>query len=124
MTDNKVLTIVIGGNMEEDEKQLREDTDANQPQNILYLESYEQLNKLLSPAKLDLLRFIIQLSNDGLDKSVSQIAKELNRKQEAISRDLQQLKGLKLVDMRRINRIVIPSTEYDSINILCGECLA
>ncbi|HZX20435.1 MAG TPA: hypothetical protein VFF13_05460 [archaeon] len=124
MTDNKALTIVIGGDMEEDERQLQKGTDKNQPKNVLYLKSYEQLNKLLSPAKLDLLRFIIRLSNEGEDKSVSEIAKELNRKQEAISRDLQQLKGLKLVDLRRINRSVIPFTDLDSINILSGELQA
>ncbi len=115
---DKELTIYIGGDMDKDERELLETPKGlDQPTNILYLDSYEQLDHLLSPKKLDLLRYLIQENKKGGEKSVGEIASELNRQQEAISRDLHYLKNLKLVDLRKVSQTVYPHTEFQSINI-------
>ncbi len=116
--EDKELTIYIGGDMDKDERELLETPEGlNQPKNIIYLESYEQLNRLLSPKKLDLLRYLIQENKKGSEKSVGEIATELGRQQEAISRDLHYLKNLKLVDLRKVSQTVYPYTDFQSINI-------
>jgi len=115
----KELTIYIGGNMEKDEKELLENPSEGlkQPTNILYLESYAQLHRILSPTKLDLLRYLIQMNSKGTEQSVGEIATELDRQQEAISRDLHYLKNLKLVDLHKVSQTVYAYTDFQSINI-------
>jgi predicted transcriptional regulator len=117
------LTILIGANEEADIKELFSGKPINeiiQPKNILYLDSFEQLYKLLSPAKLDLLRFLIEYSPNKKPKTVSEIANGLNRHQEAISRDLGQLKQLGLIERKQIKQTVFAQAKIKSINIkLC-----
>ncbi len=121
--DSKKLVVFIGGDMEKDEKELLENPEkgVKQPKNALYLESYEQLNKMLSPKRMDLLWYLIEERKKGNEKSVTEIAKSLNRKQEAISRDLHYLKGLKLVDLKKESKKVFAFTELESINIQIGQ---
>lgn len=120
----KMLTVIIGGDMERDERELLENPEKasqEQPENALYVDSYEQLNTILSPARLDLLRYLIQNKRLRHRKPVGQIAKELNRKQEAISRDLHYLHGLKYVDLKKEKQTVYASTHFESIDIQLQE---
>lgn len=119
-----MLTIIIGGDMEKDERALfanPEKASKEQSENVLYTDSYEQLNKILSPARLDLLRYLIQNKRLHRSKPVGQIAKELNRKQEAISRDLHYLHGLKYIDLKKEKQTVYATTKFEDIDIQMQE---
>ncbi len=116
----KTLTILIGGNMEADFKELfsrKPLKEIRQPKNTLYLNSYEQLNKLLSPKRMDLLHYLIEFQSGKKPKSVSRIAKELNRHQEAISRDINYLKNLGLVSLKKFRQTVYALPIYSKVNI-------
>lgn len=81
------LTIIIGGDFNKDLDALMKG-DRKQPKNVLYLKSYKHLLELLSPQKIDLLRELAKT-----DKyTVCELAKKTKRHQEAISRDIKQLK--------------------------------
>ncbi len=115
-----VLTILVGGDIESDYKELfsgKSLKEIGQPRNTLYLESYEQLDKLLSPRKMDLLRYLIETQTSDKPKSISEIAKVLNRHQEAISRDITYLKNFGLVVLKRFKQIVYALPVYYSIDI-------
>lgn len=117
---NKSLTILIGGDMDADLEELFSGKPLNgilQPKNTLYLNSYEQLNKLLSPKRMDLLRYLIETQTKGKEKSISEIAKELNRHQEAISRDIIHLKKLGLVVLKKLKQTVYALPTYSCIDI-------
>lgn len=120
MNEN-VLTIIIGGDADKDEGELftNPEKGIKQPRNAIYLRSYEELKEFLSPKKVDLLLYIMKLMKmDRTNgKSVSEIAKELKRHQEAISRDLHYLKKLKLIDLKKNGKIVIVDTKLKSIRI-------
>jgi len=117
------LVVYVGRNMEKDEKELLENPEkgAKQPKNALYLESFEELNKILSPKRIDLLWYLIEEKKKGQEKTVTEIAKNLHRKQEAISRDLHYLKSLKLIDLKKKRQNVFVFTELESINIQIGQ---
>ena len=118
--DNKALTILIGGDIEADYKELLSGKplkEIKQAKNTLYLESYKQLDKLLSPTKMDLLRYIMESQSGDELMSVSQIAKELDRHQEAISRDINHLKKLGLVIVKKVKQTVYALPAYNCINI-------
>ncbi|MBU2100529.1 hypothetical protein KKG83_07620 [Candidatus Micrarchaeota archaeon] len=117
------LVVFIGRSIEKDEKELLENPKKGmkQPKNALYLDSYEQLNKMLSPKKIDLLWYLIEEKKKGNEKSVSEIAKNLNRKQTAISRDLHYLNKLKLVDFKKKSQTVFAFTEFEGISIEIGQ---
>ncbi len=119
----RILTIIVGGNMEKDERELFENPKKamKQPQNVLYLDTYAQLIKFLSPKRLDLLYYLIQNKRLSQHKPVGQIAKELKRKQEAISRDLHYLSGLKLIDLKKSKQLVLAQTNLEGIEIQLAE---
>lgn len=124
MNKKNVLTIVIGGDMEKDEKAIWDNPEKaikDQAQNMIYVDSYEQLYQMLSPARLDLLRYVIRMNHQKESKSVGTIAKELNRKQEAISRDLHYLSGRRLIELKKNKQIVLPQTNLDGIQIELAE---
>ncbi|MDO8648094.1 MAG: helix-turn-helix domain-containing protein [Candidatus Diapherotrites archaeon] len=116
----KILTITIGADMDSDFNELFSDkpfSEIKQAKNMLYLESYAQLNKLLSPKRMDLLKYLMEHQSAEKPQSIGQIAKELNRHQEAISRDINQLKKLGLVALKRFKQTIYAIPEYSSINI-------
>ena len=88
-----------------------------QPRNVIYLDSYERLFEFLSPKKLDLLMHLMNLKKKGRQQSVGKIAIELKRHQEAISRDLQHLKNLKIVKLRKSGQSVFAEPEFVNISI-------
>ncbi len=117
------LTIVIGADFDADFDELvsgKPLSEIHQPRNALYLDSFEELFRLLSPAKLDVLKHLIKTQGSKKPKSVSQIAVELHRHQEAISRDISQLKRLGLVEARKEKQTVYAKAKVKKINIkLC-----
>lgn len=119
-TKSQALTIIIGGNFDNDFKNLLEGKKEalNSSKNSIYLESFEQLNKILSPKKLDLLNYLIETKVEKTPKSVTLVAKELNRKQEAISRDMKQLSNLGVIVLKKIKQTVYAIPKYNSIQII------
>jgi len=81
------LTIIIGGDFDKDLDALM-NGNLNQPKNVLYLKSYQQLLELLSPKKIDLLRELAKTQ----PYTVCELAKKTKRKQTAISRDIKELR--------------------------------
>jgi predicted transcriptional regulator len=123
VAEKEALTILIGGDIESDYKELFSGKPLKgivQPKNTIYLESYEQLDKLLSPTKIDLLRYLIETQKTDNPKSVSEIAKDLKRHQEAISRDINYLKKLGFVVLKKFKQTVYALPIYRCIDIkLC-----
>jgi len=116
----KSLTIIVGGNAESDFGELfsgKHLSEIKQPRNALYLDSFEQLNKIVSPKRMDLLRYLMDADSENNPKSVSQIAIELGRHQEAISRDIATLRKLGLVMLKKIKQTVYVIPQYNCINI-------
>lgn len=98
--NENILTIIVGGDIEADYGEIfsgKPIKETKQSKNTLYLNSFEQLHRLLSPKKIDLLRYLAKAPISKKPKTVSEIAKELNRHQEAISRDIAHLKKLGLI---------------------------
>ena len=118
--DENVLTIIIGGDMDKDDEELLTNPEKaikTRPRNALYLDTFEQLYDLLSPKKLDLLRRLINYKYVDEEKNVGEIAKDLDRQQEAISRDLHYLKSLKLIELKKTKQSVIVNTHLKAIKI-------
>ena len=77
MDKKDTLTILIGGDIESDYKELfskKPLKEIAQARNTLYLDSYEQLDKLLSPKRIDLLHYLIEVQETNKPKSISEIA--------------------------------------------------
>ncbi len=112
--------IVIGGDPDADDLELlsgKPIEETNQTRNMLYLNSVEQLIRLLSPKKIDLLRFLMKPYPVTCPDSVSGIASKLHRKQEAVSRDLKQLKKLGLVKTTKNKQKIQASVSFKRIEI-------
>jgi len=104
------------------EKELR--TVFNNPKNAkpgvhtVYLRDWSELSELLSPKRLELISFVLK---HGMKKSVSALAKELNRKQEAISRDAGILEKFSLIRKSREKQSVYLKPLYNSLKIELGN---
>ncbi len=118
-----ILNIIIGGDFNKDFEDLLQGKKIalSQTKNAIYLNSFEQLNKLLSPKKLDLLNYLIETKVEKNPKSITTIAKELNRKQEAISRDIKQLSNLGVIIIKKIKQTVYAIPKYHSIQIITTQ---
>ena len=115
-----ILKIEIGKDVGDDYKELFSEKhfrEIKQSKNTLYLKSYEQLNKLISPKRMDLLLFLMGYQEKEKPLSVSQIADSLKRHQEAVSRDLVYLKGLELVRIRQERQMSYAFPVYSEIDI-------
>ena len=118
------LTIVIGGNIKSDYKALfskKSLAEIKQQRNILYLHSYEQMDKLLSPKKLDLLLYLIEQQSGEKPLSITEIAEKLNRAQTAISRDVNYLKKMGLVTLKQFKQTVYAFSLYSGVAIKMGN---
>ncbi len=81
----------------------------------LYLRDSAELNEILSPKRIELIRYLIEHGSEK--KSVSEIAKELRRKQEAISRDASVLEKYCLVSKKKERQAVRLKALYGSLKI-------
>lgn len=114
----KTLTIIIGGDMDKDLEEMLERPEKAivRPPHVLYLDTYEQLHDLLSPAKIDVLHSIISYDTSQ-EPDIKGLAKQAKRKQEAVSRDVHALEKMKLVELKKKGRHVHVSTPFKSIQI-------
>jgi predicted transcriptional regulator len=114
--DMKQLVIKIGGDMKGDIKQVFDNPKtAQKNSHTLYLKNSEDLYEILSPKRLELLRYII---NHQIDKkTISELAEELERKQEAISRDANLLVKYNLIEKIREKQMVYLKAIYNSLQI-------
>jgi predicted transcriptional regulator len=115
---NKTLMISVGRDMDKDIEEIFKGTKKglSQPEFIFYLDSYDELHRFLTPKKLDLLLYLMGEKKHG-KKTVGEIAKALQRKQEAISRDIHKLSFLQMVNLKKIKQKVYVDTPYTAITI-------
>jgi biotin operon repressor len=112
-----VFTIIVGGDMEKDDELLFAGKPKGLPRNAYYLDTFEELNDLLSPKKMELLRHLMMYQRATLPKSISVIAKDTKRFQEAISKDIKHLRKLGLVEIVKEKQCVYPYPKFKEIVI-------
>jgi predicted transcriptional regulator len=113
----KELIIKIGSDPKKDIKKAFLNPKENVVLNThtLYLKDSKELYELLSPQRLDLLRFVTQNSLE--EYTISELAKKLNRRQEAISRDTILLaKYNMLLKIKEKQKVYIKAI-YNSLNL-------
>jgi len=112
----KQLIIKIGRNMLEDIRKVYNNPSAAKAgTHTLHLKSADELYELLSPKKIELLKYIIETKSKK--KTISEIAKAMKRKQEAVSRDAGKLAKYNLIQKSKEKQAIYLSTEYESLNI-------
>ena len=110
------LIIKIGGDMLKDIKEVFDDPRKMKPgTHTMHLKTTQDLYEMLSPKRLELLMYIIEHQNEK--KSISELANELNRKQEAISRDSKVLTKYNLVQKVKDKKTVYLKAMYGSLVI-------
>lgn len=112
------LIIKIGGNMTADIKEVFENprkAAKDVGTHTIYLRDSEQLYRILSPKRLELLRHIIKSQRER--KTISELAHDLKRKQEAVSRDANFLAGHSLIKKVKEHREVYLRALYSSLDI-------
>jgi predicted transcriptional regulator len=119
MKRDLTLKIIIGGNFDKDlDNLLNWKIDLGKHStNIIYLDSFAQLDKLLSPARLDLFKYLLKVQKTKNPESLTQIAKELQRKKESISRDIKQLDNTGLISLTKVKQTVYAIPKYKAIEI-------
>ncbi len=75
--------------------------------------SVEEISKVLTPKRLQLLRFI----KDNKPYSIREIAKQLNRDYKNVYTDLKLLKELGIIELKEKNGSLVPVVLYDEIDI-------
>jgi len=100
--------------MDKDQYDLLQGKNIKLAKNAYYVDTYEEVSKLLSPKNLELLKLIASLSEW---RSVGEIAKKSNRKQEAISRDIKKLKKNGFIETKKEGRKTIVTPKYSKIII-------
>ena len=90
-------------------------TQGTKGTHTLYLKSSKDFYEILSPQRLDLLRYI---TGNPLEKNtISELAKKLERKQEAISRDATMLCGYKMIQKIKEKQKVYVKALYKSLDL-------
>ena len=110
----KKIVIKIGADSIEDLDKLDNPKNVDKfPDNVIYFESVEQFSAILSSKKLELLKYLSEVTG----QTVTKVAIELHRKKEAVSRDLHQLESMGFVQMHKKGKNVFPKVNYESIQI-------
>lgn len=113
----KQLIIKIGASMDKDLKELFRDPRKGTPNShTVYLKTPYDLYKILSPKRIELLKYLI--SHKSEKNSISAVSKELKRKQEAISRDAKVLERHMFVEKIRKKKSTYLKTNYKSLQIM------
>ena len=110
------VVIKVGGDVWRDFKKIVTDKKAakRQPANVIYVESFEQLASILSAKRMQLIHYVARHRS----RTVGEIAKEANRKQEAISKDIHLLEKYGLVSLRKEKTKVFVEPVGTKISIL------
>ena len=111
------LVVKIGGDMKKDLEMVFENPKKYGVPNthVLYLKDCEGLYRLLSPQRLELLRRLIKYQSEK--KTVGELARELGRKQEAISRDASFLAMHQMIKKIKKKREVYLKPMFKSLEI-------
>lgn len=111
------LIIKIGVDPKEDLRKVFENPEKySQPNtHTLYLRDCEELYTFLAPKRLELLRRLIE--HQAERKTIGELAKELGRKQEAISRDATFLAAHQMIKKTKEKREVCLKALYKSLDI-------
>lgn len=112
---SKKIIIKIGETMAEDLRNLAKRPPELRGATTIYLNTWDDLQELLSTKRLELLMKLLE--NDGKKISVSKLAKELKRKQAAISRDLTILQFHQLISKTKDKQTTYPKIEFEQIVI-------
>lgn len=112
----KTLIIRIGSDMKSDIKKVFDNPKkARLNTHTLYLKDSKEFYEILSPQRLELLRFI---TNNPCDEhTISQLAKKLKRRQEAISRDTILLSKYNIIEKVKEKQRVYVKALYDSLDL-------
>ena len=81
----------------------------------LYLKNSKEINEILSPQRIELLQYITK--NSSKDNTISELAKKLKRKQEAISRDTILLSKYNIIQKTKKKQKVYIKALYHSLNL-------
>jgi len=111
------MTIIIGGDMDRDTEMLFAGKPEGIPKNIFYMDTFEDLYEWLSPKRIELLRYLIKNQDGSVPKSISVIAKDTKRFQEAISKDIKHLVKLGLVKVTKEKQSVYAYPNFKEIII-------
>ena len=81
----------------------------------LYLKNSKEINEILSPQRIELLQYITK--NSSKNNTISELAKKLKRKQEAISRDTILLSKYNIIQKTKKKQKVYIKALYHSLNL-------
>lgn len=110
------LIIKIGGNMMEDLENAYKNPKLRNPgTHTLYLKNSQELYELLSPQRLELLRYVTCHPHEK--NSIGHLAKKLERKQEAISRDAAFLEKHQMLKKIKEEQRVYLKALYGSLDL-------
>lgn len=84
-----------------------------EPDNIIYIESLEILSQILSPKRMQILQLLSKKSN----LTITTLAKELNRRREAVSRDIHILEFHSLIELDKRGKTIVPKTDIHALLI-------
>lgn len=111
------LTIIVGGDDDADLERLFAGKPEGLPRNAYYIDTFEELYDLLSPAKMHLLHWLMENQDPKKPKTITVIAKDTKRFQEAISKDIKHLVKLGLVEVKKERQSVYPYPKFKEIII-------
>jgi predicted transcriptional regulator len=112
----KKLVIKIDKSMKEDLKEVfNNPKKAKVNTHTLYLKDSTDLYEILSPQRIDLLKFIT--NNTEKDYTISELAKQLKRRQEAISRDTILLSKYGIIEKIKEKQRVHVKAIYDAFDL-------
>ena len=94
-------TIIIGGDMDKDARDVFEGKNLNQPKNVLYVDTLEEAMDYLSPKKIGLLKSLMDYEPSPCELTISELAKATGRLQPAVSRDIKDLREKGFVETRK-----------------------
>lgn len=110
------LIIKIGNGIEKDLRTVfYKPAKAERGTHTLYLKNCSELYEILSPKRLELLKHII--NHQAEKKTISELAAELKRKQEAVSRDVALLAKYSLIKKSKEKQMVYLQALYKSLDI-------
>ena len=115
----KVMVVKIGGDFIKDTKRIFDAparAEKEEPELTLYVDSWEQLQKILSKQKMSLLEYLIRREREN--DSICETACSLGRKQSNVSRDLKELSKHGLVKLERKGRNVVARPTVRQISIV------
>jgi predicted transcriptional regulator len=113
---NKILIVKIRGSILKDINELKQNSKQVPNSVTTYLDSLEELPKLFTKKRLKLLNYLMK--DFDQNKTITQISKDLNRKQEALSRDLIALEKKGFIIKTKEKQKVFPKTNFEELRII------